>query len=183
MTRDTGGAAKYTRIAILLHWLLAPLLLALIALGLYMTDLPRNTPARGAYFNLHKSLGLVAFTLVALRAVWRLRLGAPLAPAAMTVWQRRAAALNHAALYACMVLMPISGYLGSSFGKFGVKFFGLTLPHWGWEDGRLQKIFVETHHVVAGVFIALILVHTGAALYHLIRRDGVCGRIWPGRAH
>lgn len=182
VTRDASGAPKYQRTAILLHWLLAVLLIALIALGLYMTGLPRNTPARGGYFNLHKSLGLLAFALIALRGIRRLRFGAPAAPILMPPWQRRAAALNHAALYMCMVLMPVSGYLGSSFGKFGVKFFGLALPQWGWEDARLQKFFVETHHGIAGVFIALILVHTAAALYHLTRRDGVFGRMWPGRS-
>lgn len=37
--------------------------------------------------------------------------------------------------------MPLTGYLGSSFNKFGTKFWGLTLPQWGWDDKHLRGIF------------------------------------------
>lgn len=171
-------AASYTRTAVVLHWTLAVLLLTMIGLGLYMTELPRNTPARGFYFNLHKSLGLLAFAIIVTRSVWRLRFGAPSPPHTLPGWQVRAAAISHALLYACMILMPLSGYLGSSFGKFGVKFFGWETPRWGWEDKTLQDFFVGAHHLIADLFIVLIAVHIAAALYHLYRHDGVFGRMW-----
>jgi cytochrome b561 len=174
----TAPPARYTRTAIALHWVIALLIVALVSVGLYMTDLPRNTPERGWFFNLHKSLGVLAAAIILLRLAWRWRSGSPPDSLAIPSWQATTGRLNHGLLYLCMLLMPVSGYLGSSFGKFGVKFFGLALPHWGWEDKRLQDIFVGMHHFIAPLFIALIGIHTAAALYHAYRRDGVFTRMW-----
>jgi cytochrome b561 len=174
----TTPSTRYTRTAIALHWLIALLVATLIGVGFYMTDLPLNTPERSWFFNLHKSTGLLAAAFIVLRFAWRWRFGRPADSAAMPRWQVTAARINHAALYLCLLLMPLSGYLGSSFGKFGVKFFGIALPHWGWEDKPLQDFFVDVHETIAPVFIALIAVHAAAALYHAYRRDGVFSRIW-----
>ena len=185
----TAESARYTRTAIAFHWIIALLIVAMVSVGYYMTGLPRNTPERSFFFNLHKSIGLLTATVILLRIVWRLRHAPPSDAPALPPWQRTAARINHLFLYVCLLLMPASGYLGSSFGKFGVKFFGMPLPHWGWEDKGLQDFFVGAHHLIAPIFIALIAVHTIAALYHAYRRDGVCGRIWfrakeqsPGRS-
>lgn len=174
------ATARYTRTAVALHWIVAVLIAAMICIGYYMTDLPRNTPERGWFFNLHKSFGLVAATLILLRVGWRARHAPP--DARLPPWQGTAARANHALLYACLILMPLSGYVGSSFGKFGVKFFGIPLPHWGWEDKPLQDLFVGAHHFIAPILIALVCAHIAAALYHLFRRDGVFGRMWFGAA-
>lgn len=171
------AAPAYTRTAVVLHWVLAILFATMITIGLYMTDLPRNTPERSWFFNLHKSLGLLTAGVILLRVGWRLRFGAPALAIAMPRWQLVAAKASHAALYACMLLMPLSGYLGSAFNKYGVKFFGLALPRWAWEDRRLHEIFVATHSWTADVFISLIAIHVTAALYHLIQRDGVFTRM------
>ncbi len=174
----TTSPAKYTRTAIALHWIIALLIVALVSVGFYMTDLPRDTPERGWFFNLHKSLGVLTAAIVLLRVAWRSRFGSPADPATIPPWQMTTGRINHALLYLCLLLMPLSGYLGSSFGKFGVKFFGIALPHWGWEDKRLQDIFVGAHHFIAPIFIALIGLHAAAALYHFYRRDGVFARMW-----
>ena len=169
---------KYTRTAIALHWILAVLLAAMIALRLYMTDLPRDTPERSWFFNLHKSLGLLAAGMISLRIAWRLRFAPPRLEGAAPQWQTAAAKASHAALYACTVFMPLSGYLGSAFNKYGVKFFGLALPHWAWDDPRLREIFVTAHQWIANLFIALIAIHVAAAVNHALRRDGVFARMW-----
>jgi cytochrome b561 len=171
-------SARYTRTAIVLHWLVALLIVAMVIVGYYMTDLPRNTPERGWFFNLHKSFGLVAATLILFRLAWRFRHTPPPDAPVLTRRQRTAARANHVLLYVCLLLMPASGYLGSSFGKFGVKFFGIALPHWGWEDKKLQDLYVGVHHFIAPILIALVAIHVGAALYHLHRRDGVFSRMW-----
>ncbi len=174
-------AARYTRTAVVLHWLIALLVVTLISIGLYMTDIPRNTPARGWYYNLHKSLGLLAACVILLRVGWRLRFNPPPDSRALPVWQTTAARISHALLYLCLLLMPLTGYVGSSFNKYGVKFFGLALPHWGWEDPALREFFSGAHQLIAGAFIGLILLHVAAALYHLYRRDGVFTRMWLHR--
>ena len=175
-----AARAKYSAPAIALHWLLALLIIGQIALGLSMLEIPRNTPERAYFFNLHKSLGLLAAGFIALRIVWRWRHSPPPLPASMPAWQVAAAHWGHRLLYACMVLMPLSGYLSSSFGKFGVKFFGLPLPNWGWEDAALRELFSGAHAVVAWIFVALILGHIAAALKHLVvDGDDVFYRMLP----
>lgn len=175
--------ATYTRTAVALHWVLAILIGTMILLGLYMTDLPRNTPARSWYFNLHKSLGLLAATVILLRVGWRLRHRPPQLASTTPPWQAAAAKISHLVLYACMVFMPLTGYLGSAFNKYGVRFFDLPLPSWAWDDPRIRKIFVTAHEWIATLLIALIVVHIAAALYHAARRDDVFRRMWFGARH
>src|SRR5713101_7554832 len=55
---------RYTGVAIALHWLLAALVLGQIAFGWYLQEVPRGTPARTVYVNLHKSTGLTIGVLI-----------------------------------------------------------------------------------------------------------------------
>src|SRR5438046_2861493 len=73
-------------------------------------------------------------------------------PDALPQWQRRAAELAHRALYVCMVVMPLSGYVASNFSKHGVKFFGTTLAPWGADLPQVYGFFNGVHIVTAYVF-------------------------------
>jgi cytochrome b561 len=170
-------ATRYGRAAIALHWLTAVLILGMLLLGFWMVGIPRNTPARGFTFNLHKSFGIVIGVLVVARVLWRLRHPAPRLPPAMPRWQAAMARASHFLLYACMVLQPLTGYLGSSFNKYGVKVFGLALPQWGWEDKALRGVFTTLHGWLAITLSLLIAVHVLAACSHLLRRDGIFQRM------
>lgn len=174
----TSSATRYTRTTIVLHWVIAILIGSLIAMGLYMVDLPRHTPERGWYFNLHKSLGLLTAGVIFLQIFWRLRFSPPRYEGSTPSWQAAASKAGHIALYSCMLFMPLTGYLGSAFNTYGVRFFGLPLPNWAWNDPKLREIFVTAHHWIDNVFIGLIAVHVAAALYHALRRDGVFARMW-----
>jgi len=175
-------AARYSWQAIALHWLLAVLIIGMLVLGYSLEDIPRNTPARGFYVNLHKSFGVLALVLVLVRLGWRFTHTPPPLDAGMPRWQAVAAAWSHRLLYLCILLQPLSGYLASSFGKYGVKFFGIELPNWGWEDKALRGFFGEVHGVVAFTLAVLVVVHVLAALKHLlIDRDQVFQRMMPGR--
>ena len=172
--------ARYAGRAVLLHWAVAFAIIALLGLGWYMVGIPRNTPERGFFYNLHKSVGILTAVLIAMLIGWRMRHTAPPLPAAMPGWERLAAEVNHALFYILMVLMSATGYLASSFSRFGPKLFGVPLPHWGWEDVALRARFTAAHRVTALVFAVLIAVHIGAALKHLLfDRDGVFERMLP----
>src|SRR5205823_5868330 len=119
---------RYTSVAILLHWLIALLLLGQFGFGLFLEDIPRGTPARGYYVNLHKSTGIVIGLLILARIAWRLTHKPPPLPAGMPAWQKLVARLSHAVLYLCMLALPLSGYLASNFSKHSVKFFNTV--HW-----------------------------------------------------
>jgi cytochrome b561 len=180
MTSEVG-AARYGRVAVALHWLIGIALLGQIAFGFLLDNIaPRATPARAGVINLHKSCGMVLGVLIIARLAWRLMHGAPAWPASLPDWQRRAALGVHRALYACMVVMPASGYVGSNFSKHGVHFFGTSLPAWGPDLPAAYAFFNGLHVATAWIFSTLILVHVAAALQHgLVDRDGVMTRIWP----
>lgn len=174
---------SYTATAKILHWLIAVAVFAQISLGLWMIGIPKAPPGVRAYwFNVHKSIGITLGVLILLRLIWRLTHRAPPLPATVPAWQRMAAKTSHVMLYVCMIVMPVSGYLGSSFTKFPIKYFGYTLPHWGWEAPALKELCSQVHLVTVTIFITLIAIHTAAALKHLlINRDGVFQRMWPSR--
>lgn len=179
---STYARQQFTRTAIVLHWLVALLLVGQFAFGWLLDTIPRNTPARGWWINQHKSVGLVIGLLIVLRIFWRLR-HAPPPALPMPGWQRRAASASHLALYACMVLMPLSGYLASNFSKHGIKLFNaVRLAPWGADDKLLYAVFNQTHKVSAVLLAVLVGVHLLAVAKHvLIDRDVLLSRMW-GRA-
>jgi len=173
----------YTRTAVVLHWLIAIGLIAQIALGLWMLGIPKDPPGvRAWWFNIHKSIGITLGVLIILRTGWRFTHQAPPLPAALPRWQRVTATASHHLLYLCMLVMPLSGYLGSSFTKYPIVFFGTKLPHWGWDSPVLKDLCSSIHHTAAVTLMALIALHVAAALKHrLIDRDAVFARMWTWR--
>lgn len=172
---------RYDRVASALHWAIGAALLAQIAFGFGLDDIAsRGTPARSAAINLHKSFGLVLGVLIVARFAWRLAHRPPPWPASMSVGQRRAAQLGHGALYACMLILPVAGYIGSNFSKHGLRFFGMLLPAWGPDWPAAYKLLNGVHVATAFVFIALVAGHFGMALFHAaVKRDRLFSRIVP----
>ncbi len=174
-------APRYDRVAAWLHWAIGVLLLAEIAFGLLLDEIaPRGTPARGGVINLHKSFGIVLGVLIVVRLAWRLAHAPPPWPKTMSARRQRAANLGHGALYACMVVAPLAGYLGSNFSRHGVRFFGATLAPWGPDLPAAYSFLVGLHDASTYLLLALIAGHVAMALEHaLVERDGVFGRIVP----
>jgi cytochrome b561 len=173
----------YTTPAIAFHWVIAALVLTLIGLGWYMTDIPKGTPDRAFFYNLHKSIGVTTAILVILRVWWRLTHPAPALPASVPGWQASASRLSHALLYMCLIVMPLSGFSASQFTKYGVTYFGMfKIPPMGWEDKVIYDLLQGIHGVTATVLITLVAIHILAALKHLlIDRDKVFQRMLPGK--
>ena len=177
----TPALPRYDRVAIWLHWGIGVLLLAEIAFGLLLDEIaPRGTPARAGVINLHKSFGIVLGVLIVVRIVWRLGHAPPPWPATMSARRQRAANLGHVALYACMVVAPLAGYLGSNFSKHGVRFLGVAIPPWGPDWPAAYSFLVALHDASAHLLLALTIGHVAMALKHaLIERDGIFARIAP----
>jgi cytochrome b561 len=147
-----------------------------------MLDIPKQpVGVRAGWFNLHKSIGLTLGALVVLRLAWRLAHRPPPLPPSLPRWQQAAAIATHRLLYLCLLVMPLSGYLGSSFSGYPVRFFGITLPGWAARNDALKDLFSQIHYAAAAIFMLLIALHAAAALKHLLARDGLFGRMWPGR--
>ncbi|HEX2495004.1 MAG TPA: cytochrome b [Steroidobacter sp.] len=172
-------STRYTRTAVVLHWLVAAILLAQIPFGWYVDEIPRGTPARAWYINLHKSIGLTLGLVILFRLFWRWSHPPPPLLNCMPSWQRIGARASHIALYACMLLMPLTGYIASNFSRWGVKYFNaILLPPWGVDDKQIYAFFNGAHVAISYVFVALILVHVLAALRHAAAHDGVFQRMW-----
>ncbi len=174
---------RYDRVAMVLHWTIAVLALFQIGLGWWMLDLPKSPPGlRAGWFNVHKSIGMTIGLLMLARLGWRLSHVAPALPASLPRWQARAARLSHGLLYAALIAQPLVGYLGSSFTRYPIKYFGVTLPHWGWDAPALKQVCSNVHFALACLISALVVLHVAAALKHFLARDGVFQRMWPRRA-
>lgn len=64
-------------------------------------------------FQLHLSVGVTIAVIVVLRIVWRITNQIP-DPEPGTFLERTAAQLEHYALYAVMIILPVTGYLGTA---------------------------------------------------------------------
>ncbi len=156
----------YDRFSVTLHWLMAALLIGQIALGVWMLGLPKDaTGLRASWFNVHKSWGMVLGLLIVLRLAWAL-----LRPRVAALPQARSiqllAATAHRLLYALMFILPLSGFLGSVFSGYPIRFFGMTLPKLGarWEAGK--EVMSVLHQGAAMALMLLIALHVAAFVYH-----------------
>jgi len=169
-----------------LHWLLAAALVAMFALGIYMTDLPFS-PARLKLYNWHKWAGMTVLALSVWRLLWRLTHPAPALPvtiaSAMPAWQRMAHHGTHHALYLLFFAVPVLGWVYSSAAGFPVVVFGvLPLPDLVAASPELADALKPLHKLSALAMGALVLMHVGAAVKHqLVDRDGLMQRMLPGR--
>ena len=171
---------RYDRVAILMHWLVAVLIVAAVALGLVMVEIPGLTPTKLKYFSWHKWLGVTVLLLAALRLLWRLRHGAPRA-IEMPAWQRRMAELVHGLLYLLMFAVPLSGYFYSLAAGVPVVYLGvLPLPVLIDADPVLKPVLKEVHEVLVYTMLVFVLAHVAAAIkHHWVDRDGLLRRMLP----
>lgn len=169
---------QYDKFSVFLHWLMAAVLLGQIALGLWMLDLPKDASGlRAGWFNVHKSWGMVLGLLALVRWLWALRRPcvAPLAQAQALQWL---AAGAHWLLYALMLLSPLSGFLGSVFSGYPIRFFGLTLFKLAerWELGKM--LMSGIHQWTTWALLLLIVLHVAAFMQHqFILKDAVLRRM------
>ena len=182
----TQRAARYGATAMALHWVLGLAIVAVFCVGWYMTGLPFS-PQRLKLYNWHKWAGVAILLLSLLRLVWRLTHRPPALPAkvqaAMPRWQQAAHHGVHHLLYALFFIVPLLGWAYSSAAGFPIVFLGLVpLPDFMPVDKALAEAIKPWHGWSAYLLAVLVALHVGAALKHqLIDRDGLIGRMLPGR--
>jgi cytochrome b561 len=171
---------RYTPPARLLHWLMAALLIGLLALGFYMSDLPLS-PEKLQLYAWHKWAGVTAFILLAIRLLWRATHRPPALPASMSAAAQRMAHLGHLALYALMIAIPLSGWLMSSAKGFQTVYFGvLPIPDLLAKNPELGELLATLHGGLNLLLVLTVLGHAAAALkHHFVDRDDVLRRMLP----
>jgi cytochrome b561 len=170
---------RYTKTAILLHWLIAAAVVGLLGWGWWMQTIPKlPVGARVDAFNLHKSVGITVLLLMLLRIGWRAGHPPPLFPP-MPRWQARLARTVHVLFYVCLIVQPVSGYLGSAFSGYPVRFFGVVLPAWAPRSDAMKEALSVVHLVNSWVLVVALALHlAGSAKHALLERDGSFRRIW-----
>jgi cytochrome b561 len=176
-TAPASPAARYSRVAVALHWVLGLAIIGAFVMGVYMSDLP-NSPAKLKLINYHKWAGITILTLSALRLLWRLTHRPP-ADVPMPAWQARAAHVTHFALYALFFAVPLVGWAYSSAAGFPVVVYGvLPLPDFVSPDKELAKVLKGTHGNLAFLMAIFVIGHIAGALKHqLIDHDGLIARM------
>ncbi|MEM6626686.1 MAG: cytochrome b/b6 domain-containing protein [Pseudomonadota bacterium] len=186
----TASTARYSAVAIGLHWAIALGIGGMILMGWYMGDLPDDAPNKGALYQLHKSVGISILVLTIARIVWRIINRPPEAPP-MPGWQKSASEAVHWAFYGLMILMPLTGWIMVSVSPLGLPtllFDTVYWPHLPYlpQFDPQTKIDVypaieNVHSKLAWLAIGLLGLHVaGAVKHHYIDKDGLLARMIPG---
>ena len=157
----------------LLHWLSALLILCMLFIG--VTMIQSLATWQNTALQLHQSVGVLVFILVAVRLLNRLRFQAPALPSDITGFQHFAAKATQVLMYVLMLALPISGVLMRNSAGLPVSFFGVfDLPLLVSESMASYGLYREAHGIMAWSLFGVIVLHISAALQHgLIRQDSV----------
>ena len=179
-------ARNYGSIAKWLHWVTAILfLLSYISVYYRHWFTQEKTPENWTALQLHLSIGVTIAVVIVLRIIWRMSSRMPdLEPG--TRLEHLAAHAGHYTLYAIMIIMPVTGYVGT--GVNTEYFFLFDIPKF--ESTQLFVSLVSNgagitfkefeapidfiHKNILGAWLVWILIigHVSAALYHhFVKKD------------
>src|ERR1700710_3002472 len=99
-------STQYTRIAMVLHWVIAVLIICNAVLGLTAESFPDSWVR--PVVDTHKSIGITVLGLALLRLLWRVSHRPPPLPREFPSWEKMAAHVAHFLLYVLMIGLPLS---------------------------------------------------------------------------
>jgi cytochrome b561 len=119
--------ARFPAASRLLHWLMAPMIVAMLFIGVGMAA--SVSPRYELLVAIHRPLGMAIFVLCVIRFVNRLINPPPELPDTVPSLQRFAAKASHIVLYALMFIMPLVGWGMLSAARYPIVLYGpLRLP-------------------------------------------------------
>ncbi|MDO9587354.1 MAG: cytochrome b [Brevundimonas sp.] len=171
---------RYSTVSLVLHWLIAALVVAQVAL-IAAHDATEG-PLSREFVNLHKSVGLGILVLTLGRLGWRSANPAIPLPPQTPRWQKLVARGTHVLFYVFLIAMPLVGWAASSAAGRDIVWLGLfewpLLPVGGGREtaGRLMDL----HELAAkGLYVLIFLHVVGALKHHVVDRDNVLHRMIP----
>ena len=169
---------RYTRTAIVFHWVIAVLVLANICLA-WTWKIWDDRPWTQYVTNTHKTFGITVLGLAVMRLLWRITHRPPPFSPAIPRWQATAARIGHGALYFIIIAMPLAGWTYDSAWEWAeavpIDFWGLfEMPRIPWIMDMPQGPAKEMLDVVAGkihvglsyVLYTLLAAHLAGAFKH-----------------
>jgi cytochrome b561 len=178
----TVARSTYSRVAIILHWLIGIAIIANLIGGL-LHDLPPRE-MRGVIMGLHKATGITILVLSVARLLWRLTHRPPLLAATIKAWEKGIAHATHWIFYLLIILVPVSGWVMVSAAekRRPLTWFGVfDIPYLPVAQDRIAAAGAgNAHELLAFVMIGLLVLHIGAALkHHYLDRDNTLARMLP----
>jgi cytochrome b561 len=167
---------RYTRTAIILHWLIAALVIGNLILAWIFHTVPSEIAQ--PYTNAHKSLGITVLGLALLRLLWRIGHPPPPFDPAIPRWQVVAARTGHAALYFMILAMPLSGWIYDSAWEYAadvpIDVFGwFEMPRIAWvadmppePKKALEFVAGKVHVWLSYLLYVLLATHLIGAFKH-----------------
>lgn len=124
----------------------------------------------------HISIGVLLLVLGVLRLLWALKERPQRPP--HTGPRALLVKVGHALLYVVMILLPITGVLLMAGKGYGLTAFGITLIAKSESEIGWMASLGSLHSPIALLFVALVIGHIMAALYHhFVERDGTLQRM------
>lgn len=173
-------SSSYGTVAVAIHWLSALLIVALLGSGFRAAN-TIDLAAKQQFLTIHAPLGITILILTLARIIWWWFADKKPTPVAGTpVWQDLSARAVHVLFYVVILGMAASGIgMFALSGAGEIIFAGGTGPLPDFWD-FLPRV---PHGIGARVFVVLLALHVGAALYHhFIKKDGLLKRMWFARA-
>jgi cytochrome b561/polyisoprenoid-binding protein YceI len=172
--------ARYSRTAMILHWVIALAIAFQLALG-WRFDSMAKGPGLFTAYQLHKSVGITILVLSLVRLGVRLLRPRPVA-AEDAGWAQLLSKSVHAALYGVMVFAPLTGWIIVSTAKIKIPtlLFGvIPWPHLPVPASWLDP--AEGLHALLGfVGAGLIALHVIGALRHqFVKGEPMLARMIP----
>ena len=175
MKQDTRE--RYGTVSRFLHWAVA-LLVAWQALKIFDRIDDGEHWVGQTLVPWHVSIGVLVLLLVLPRILWAVRNQGRRPPAPPPPALGLLAKAGHVALYAALLLMPLSGIAIMVGNGYGLTVFGVELVAGGREVPWLAAFGGTVHSPLAWVLILMVLGHAAMALvHHFIKRDGVLRRM------
>jgi cytochrome b561 len=177
MIRNT--IKRYGAAAILLHWLIALLIIAEFAMGLYMTGLNYYNNMYNILPHLHESIGVVLAALILLRIIWAVVNPRPATGSGVAHWEHLVSRAVHLAMHGLMVAVVCLGYLWSTAEGDSVPVFNwFELPAFFSRIASQEDRFAFWHYWLAWTIISLAAFHAiGALKHHFVDRDETLKRM------
>ena len=181
----------YGLVAKFFHWTTAAAFIGAYIFVYYVIwFMDDSKPESLPVLNIHWALGIIVGALVLPRLLWKM-VDVKLPNPPGTKWEHRLAHLAHLLLYALLVVMPLTGYLGTgadtNFGFFSVagfnnsSIFEFINRNWNISWNEFEAPIDVVHHFL-GKWVAWSIVglHIAASIFHhVVRRDNVLVRMLP----
>jgi len=169
---------QYNLTAQLFHWSIAALILGLIVLGFYMDSMERS-PFKFELYGYHKALGILVLVMAVMRIIWKHVSERPSPLSHHKNWEKCLSKTIHIVLYLAMIAMPLSGWVMSSAGGYGVSFFGLfDVPAIVDKNKELGRIAYQIHGVLPYIVMGCVGLHIlGALKHHVLDQDETLRRM------